>query len=116
MIDRYGLSPAIVTPVRLRVSRAYTGGVGVREITAFAEAGRIGKDETTSCGFPNSRRLSIRNSGTILEVGKVYVVLLDHELGSNRKTGEIQEPMIEDMFVVYGDAVIGLSGKAEPLP
>ena len=116
MVDQLDLTPSIYTPLTLSVLRAYAGVSVSGELTAFAETGRIGLDEDFSCGFGSPRSLQIREGPSPVTVGGTYVALLAKELLTGRNDGQLEMPIIDNLFVVQGDRAIGLDGKPEPLP
>ena len=115
MIDRLD-TPSIYTPVTMQLLRVYAGVSVSGELTVFAETGRIGLDQNSSCAFGSPGTLRIREGPATVTVGGTYVALLARELLTGRNQGPLEMPIIDDLFVVQGSSVIGLDEKPEPLP
>jgi hypothetical protein len=116
MVDRLDITPSIYTPLTLSILRLYAGVSVSGELAAFAETGRIGLDEDFSCGFGSPHTLQIRDGPAVVAVGATYVAFLAKELVTGRNEGALSMPVIDNLFAVQGDRVLGLDGHLEPLP
>ena len=108
--------PWIYTPLEVRIVKVFKGVLPSRMLI-YAGAGAIGQDSTSGCTFTLSRRaLLIREGPEQVQVGEQYVAVLGGEMVTRALDGPIRMPVIDHFFAVHYGAVIGFSGKPEPLP
>jgi len=108
--------PSIFRPVTLSIERVLSGSASAGTIVALAESGTIGRDEVSSCAFGSPARLTIREGPAVATVGQRYVAILGNEPLTGRTDGPLDMPVIDDLFVVRGNRVVGLNEISEPLP
>lgn len=116
MVDGRDDIPRIFTPVTLEIDRVYAGSASAKRIVGFAESGTIGRDEVSSCSFGSPSRLQLRESDLIVTVGESYLAILGNEMLTGRATGPLAQPVINDLYLIRGEKVVGLNGTLEPLP
>jgi hypothetical protein len=101
------VNPTIYRPVVIQVEKVYSGKTNGTK-TVYAESGRIGNNRFTSCGFGSADELLIRSGPLVATVGESYVMLLQ----PRRRFGTT----INEVFLIKGSLVVGLTNKLEPLP
>jgi hypothetical protein len=117
MVDEFNIVPGIYRPVSFEVEHVYVGPVPPDLFTAYAETGRIGKDEVFSCAFGSAYDLGIREGPDMLMVGGRYVAGFSGSILNGRNdTAPNGMFTIDNLWVVHGDKVIDLAGKSDPLP
>jgi len=117
-VDGPDHGPRIYTPLELGVVRIIAGLSPPRQITAFARAGRIAGDEVSGCTFSlaTDGRLRIREERSLVEIGASYLVIFGNEMLTERSSGPLGAPVIDDLFEIRSGMVVGPNGVPEPLP
>jgi hypothetical protein len=107
--------PHIFTPITFRIEHVYAGAAS-GTVVGFAQTGRIGGDEEYGCQWGSPTRLQIRESEAVVTVGKSYIAIIGDEVVTGRTAGPLDQPIIDRLYVIRGDKVIGLNETPESLP